>query len=130
MDNKQVIYEECCKIHPRLGDKTDGCQEFMWRSSNLECAICGCHRNFHRKVVERAPVRYTECHKIHVSKTGENYVDGCKEFRSDINRERWYGEQVSCAACKCHKSFHRNEIKKEVITPFSSTTSAVKKERT
>ncbi|KAL3824602.1 hypothetical protein ACJIZ3_020631 [Penstemon smallii] len=90
------VYEKCCKIHANLGDKTYGCQEFIWKSSNLECAICGCHSNFHRKVVERAPVRYT---------TEVVCMDGCKEYMH-------YGiflENI-CAACNRHKSFHRNEV--------------------
>ncbi|KAL3824582.1 hypothetical protein ACJIZ3_020611 [Penstemon smallii] len=95
MEDEKVIYMECCKNHATLREKTDGCQEFMWGSKNLECAICGCHRNFHRRVV------YTKCNKIHVSQSGSNYVDGCMEFIPDpVNKNL-------CDGCKCHKSFHK-----------------------
>ncbi|EYU25298.1 hypothetical protein MIMGU_mgv1a025199mg, partial [Erythranthe guttata] len=100
---KEEYYAECCKPHLHMEWKSDGCQEFMWESSSLECKICGCHRNFHRKVV----VVYTKCHKVHDFKV-LNSVDGCQEFIP--NGKEGYPTALSCAVCGCHKGFHRNEV--------------------
>ncbi|PIN20301.1 hypothetical protein CDL12_06981 [Handroanthus impetiginosus] len=106
-------YAECHKSHQDIGGKTDGCQEFMqigfrW---DAKCLICRCHRNFHRKVVKyKTEVVYRKCHKIHDFKF-RSCVDGCQEFTP--TSEQGAGELV-CANCGCKKSFHRNEITKEV----------------
>ncbi|TKY69681.1 Zinc-finger homeodomain protein 8 [Spatholobus suberectus] len=51
-------YKECLKNHAASigGHALDGCGEFMPSSSSnpteprsLTCAVCGCHRNFHRR---------------------------------------------------------------------------------
>ncbi|GMI71493.1 ZINC FINGER HOMEODOMAIN 6, homeobox protein 24 [Hibiscus trionum] len=49
------VYKECLRNHAAsLGSyATDGCGEFTLDDtslSTLQCAACGCHRNFHRKV--------------------------------------------------------------------------------
>ncbi|XP_047336987.1 zinc-finger homeodomain protein 8-like [Impatiens glandulifera] len=47
-----VSYKECLKNHAATtgGHALDGCGEFMPSStSSLNCAACGCHRNFHRR---------------------------------------------------------------------------------
>ncbi|KAH7549451.1 hypothetical protein ACOSP7_025748 [Xanthoceras sorbifolium] len=48
-------YRECLRNHAAsLGSyATDGCGEFTRDGSSpasLQCAACGCHRNFHRKI--------------------------------------------------------------------------------
>ncbi|KAK3224644.1 hypothetical protein Dsin_004509 [Dipteronia sinensis] len=48
-------YRECLRNHAAsLGSyATDGCGEFTrddTSPASLQCAACGCHRNFHRKV--------------------------------------------------------------------------------
>ncbi|GLT55891.1 hypothetical protein SLA2020_289760 [Shorea laevis] len=50
------LYKECLRNHAAsLGSyATDGCGEFTLDDTCptiLQCAACGCHRNFHRKVV-------------------------------------------------------------------------------
>ncbi|KAH6757554.1 hypothetical protein C2S52_023352 [Perilla frutescens var. hirtella] len=56
-DNSNEMYKECLRNHAAsLGSyATDGCGEFTpddmsSPGSGLNCAACGCHRNFHRKV--------------------------------------------------------------------------------
>lgn len=49
------MYRECLRNHAAsIGSyATDGCGEFIpddSTSGGLNCAACGCHRNFHRKV--------------------------------------------------------------------------------
>nr|GMD32566.1 zinc-finger homeodomain protein 9-like [Ipomoea batatas] len=53
MDNTNELYKECLRNHAAsLGSyATDGCGEFTPDGAALHCAACGCHRNFHRKVV-------------------------------------------------------------------------------
>ncbi|XP_051136055.1 zinc-finger homeodomain protein 1-like [Andrographis paniculata] len=57
MEGDHSIYRECLRNHAAsLGSyATDGCGEFTLDDTipnlNLNCAACGCHRNFHRKVV-------------------------------------------------------------------------------
>uniref|UniRef100_A0A5B7BHG2 ZF-HD dimerization-type domain-containing protein n=1 Tax=Davidia involucrata TaxID=16924 RepID=A0A5B7BHG2_DAVIN len=59
--SENVEYEECCKNHTANRGEygTDGCMEFMSSegegaaTSSLTCVVCGCHRNFHRKKVEK-----------------------------------------------------------------------------
>jgi ZF-HD class homeobox domain-containing protein len=52
-------YRECLKNHAAAigGNATDGCGEFMPSGEEgslgaLRCSACGCHRNFHRKVLD------------------------------------------------------------------------------
>ncbi|XWS42607.1 hypothetical protein CRYUN_Cryun16bG0028400 [Craigia yunnanensis] len=56
-----IKYKECKRNHaPQLGvNVMDGCGEFApkgrseTRHVDLDCEACGCHRNFHRKVVKK-----------------------------------------------------------------------------
>lgn len=53
-DSVRGSYRECLRNHAAsLGSyATDGCGEFSPAAQGgLTCAACGCHRNFHRKVV-------------------------------------------------------------------------------
>ncbi|XP_058727352.1 zinc-finger homeodomain protein 6-like [Vicia villosa] len=56
--SQNYIYRECLRNHAAsLGSyATDGCGEFtvddtsVSAVNSLQCAACGCHRNFHRKI--------------------------------------------------------------------------------
>ncbi|CAN1354656.1 Zinc-finger homeodomain protein 2 [Linum perenne] len=53
MEEGTQVYKECLRNHAAsLGSyATDGCGEFtLSAAAALQCAACGCHRNFHRKV--------------------------------------------------------------------------------
>ncbi|XP_071736976.1 zinc-finger homeodomain protein 3-like [Rutidosis leptorrhynchoides] len=59
---KVVKYKECLKNHAASigGKATDGCGEFMpCGEDGLICAVCNCHRNFHRKEIEGDPHSHT-----------------------------------------------------------------------
>ncbi|KAG6729662.1 zinc-finger homeodomain protein 6-like [Carya illinoinensis] len=59
--------------------------------------------------IRAAPkVRYRECMKNHVASTGGHVVDGCGEFMS--SGEEGTPEALQCAACECHRNFHRKEV--------------------
>lgn len=63
-------------------------------------------------------VRYGECQKNHAAGVGGYAVDGCREFMAS-------GEEgtaaLTCAACGCHRNFHRREV--ETVCECSSPTS-------
>lgn len=63
-------------------------------------------------------VRYGECQKNHAANIGGYAVDGCREFMA--SGEEGTTAAVVCAACGCHRSFHRREVD-EVVCEGSST---------
>ncbi|KAG9451300.1 hypothetical protein H6P81_011265 [Aristolochia fimbriata] len=67
-------------------------------------------------------VRYGECQKNHAAKIGGFAVDGCREFMASLGAT---GE-LKCAACGCHRNFHRREIEVEDCSDCSSPTTNVK----
>ncbi|TVU09529.1 hypothetical protein EJB05_43011, partial [Eragrostis curvula] len=50
-------------------------------------------------------VQYRECRRNHAASTGGHAIDGCREFISE--GEEGSGGAFKCAACGCHRSFHR-----------------------
>ncbi|MBA0559528.1 hypothetical protein Golob_016488 [Gossypium lobatum] len=62
-------------------------------------------------------VRYGECQKNHAANIGGYAVDGCREFMaSDV--EGTTGA-LTCAACGCHRNFHRREVETEVVSEYT-----------
>ncbi|XP_076887556.1 zinc-finger homeodomain protein 2-like [Bidens hawaiensis] len=51
--------------------------------------------------------RYHECLKNHAANIGGNVTDGCGEFMPSGNDGTL--EAFKCAACNCHRNFHRKE---------------------
>ncbi|KAJ0024338.1 hypothetical protein Pint_08971 [Pistacia integerrima] len=64
-------------------------------------------------------VRYRECLKNHAASVGGNVFDGCGEFMP--SGEEGTLEALKCAACDCHRNFHRKEVNGE--TQFSGNCS-------
>ncbi|KAK3231631.1 hypothetical protein Dsin_003512 [Dipteronia sinensis] len=60
-------------------------------------------------------VRYRDCLKNHAASIGGNIYDGCGEFMP--SGEEGSLEALKCAACDCHRNFHRKEVNGE--TQFS-----------
>ncbi|KAL2553048.1 zinc-finger homeodomain protein 6 [Forsythia ovata] len=52
-------------------------------------------------------IRYKECLKNHAASVGGHVLDGCGEFMP--SGEEGTPEALRCAACDCHRSFHRRE---------------------
>ncbi|KAL1534839.1 zinc-finger homeodomain protein 5-like [Salvia divinorum] len=52
-------------------------------------------------------VSYRECLKNHAANIGGNVTDGCGEFMP--GGEEGTLEALNCAACSCHRNFHRKE---------------------
>ncbi|KFK40227.1 hypothetical protein AALP_AA3G347100 [Arabis alpina] len=63
-------------------------------------------------------VRYRECQKNHAASSGGHVVDGCGEFMS--SGEEGTAESFLCAACDCHRSFHRKEVDGMFVVKFNS----------
>ncbi|KAG2313337.1 hypothetical protein Bca4012_027902 [Brassica carinata] len=53
-------------------------------------------------------VRYRECLKNHAASVGGSVHDGCGEFMP--SGEEGTLEALRCAACDCHRNFHRREV--------------------
>ena len=56
-------------------------------------------------------VRYGECQKNHAANIGGYAVDGCREFMA--GGAEGTAAALSCAACGCHRNFHRREVDRE-----------------
>ncbi|WOK95649.1 zinc-finger homeodomain protein 6-like [Canna indica] len=54
-----------------------------------------------------AVVKYKECLRNHAAAIGGHVVDGCGEFMP--NGSPSTPEALKCAACGCHRSFHRKD---------------------
>ncbi|PON63437.1 Octamer-binding transcription factor [Parasponia andersonii] len=52
-------------------------------------------------------IRYRDCQKNHALKLGGHAVDGCCEFMAA--GEEGTLDALMCAACNCHRNFHRQE---------------------
>ncbi|XP_022752213.1 zinc-finger homeodomain protein 5-like [Durio zibethinus] len=57
-------------------------------------------------------IRYRECLKNHAASIGGNVYDGCGEFMP--SGEEGSLEALKCAACDCHRNFHRKEVDGEI----------------
>lgn len=67
-------------------------------------------------------VRYGECQKNHAANIGGYAVDGCREFMA--SGEEGTGGALMCAACGCHRNFHRREVETEVVCEYSPPNSS------
>ncbi|KAI4352576.1 hypothetical protein L6164_006814 [Bauhinia variegata] len=56
-------------------------------------------------------VRYGECQKNHAANVGGYAVDGCREFMA--SGEEGTSAALTCAACGCHRNFHKREVNTE-----------------
>ncbi|XP_044469328.1 zinc-finger homeodomain protein 6 [Mangifera indica] len=56
-------------------------------------------------------IRYRECQKNHAANMGGHVMDGCGEFMP--GGEEGTVEALKCAACECHRNFHRREVEGE-----------------
>ncbi|KAL2892885.1 Zinc-finger homeodomain protein 1 [Bienertia sinuspersici] len=68
-------------------------------------------------------VRYRECLKNHAVSIGGHAVDGCGEFMAA--GEEGTLDALKCAACNCHRNFHRKEtdVTAETMTSPTATPS-------
>ncbi|XP_060199004.1 zinc-finger homeodomain protein 2 [Lycium barbarum] len=64
-------------------------------------------------IVRKNSVRYRECLKNHAVGIGSHALDGCGEFMPA--GEEGTMDALKCAACNCHRNFHRKEAEGEVF---------------
>lgn len=70
-----------------------------------------------RRSNESTVARYGECQKNHAASMGGYAVDGCREFMA--SGAQGTSNALICAACGCHRNFHRKEDA-EVVCDSSS----------
>ncbi|PSR95804.1 Mini zinc finger protein [Actinidia chinensis var. chinensis] len=63
-------------------------------------------------------VRYAECQKNHAANIGGYAVDGCREFMA--SGEEGTTGALTCAACGCHRNFHRRQVETQEVVCDSS----------
>ncbi|THU70653.1 hypothetical protein C4D60_Mb08t27240 [Musa balbisiana] len=109
-----VRYKECLRNHAAGigGHVLDGCGEFMPEGEpstpgGLKCAACGCHRSFHRKETDGDNEATDPYYRVAAPGIGGHVLDGCGEFMPEGEPSTPGG--LKCAACGCHRSFHRKE---------------------
>ncbi|XP_066342554.1 mini zinc finger protein 1-like [Miscanthus floridulus] len=57
---------------------------------------------------EAKVVHYRECKRNYAASIGGHAVDGCREFMA--SGAVGTSAALACAACGCHRSFHRREV--------------------
>ncbi|KAG1342496.1 mini zinc finger protein 2-like [Cocos nucifera] len=67
-------------------------------------------------------VIYGECQRNHAASVGGYAVDGCREFMAE--GEEGTSGALKCAACGCHRSFHRRVQEYEGLCDCSSSAMA------
>uniref|UniRef100_A0A7N0V682 ZF-HD dimerization-type domain-containing protein n=1 Tax=Kalanchoe fedtschenkoi TaxID=63787 RepID=A0A7N0V682_KALFE len=86
----------------------------------------GAHQSFNNGSANNMPVfstsiRYMECQRNQAVVVGGFAVDGCREFMA--TGQEGTAEALICAACTCHRSFHRRvEIHQAVNLTHSAAT--------
>nr|GMC73520.1 zinc-finger homeodomain protein 9-like [Ipomoea batatas]GME15455.1 zinc-finger homeodomain protein 9-like [Ipomoea batatas] len=77
--------------------------------------------NGHHAVV----VHYRECLKNHAAALGGHAVDGCGEFMASPTANPADPTSLKCAACGCHRNFHRREPPEEARSPHHDAVAAL-----
>ncbi|CAA7051907.1 unnamed protein product [Microthlaspi erraticum] len=87
------------------------------------------HHHHHHPIA----VTYKECLKNHAAAIGGHALDGCGEFMPSPSSLPSDPTSLKCAACGCHRNFHRRDPDDSSLTsavppptlPPSSTTAAI-----
>ncbi|XP_058739255.1 zinc-finger homeodomain protein 9-like [Vicia villosa] len=67
-------------------------------------------------------ITYKECLKNHAANLGGHALDGCGEFMTSPTATSADPTSLKCAACGCHRNFHRREPEEP---PLSTTTHVI-----
>ncbi|CAH9084537.1 unnamed protein product [Cuscuta europaea] len=73
------------------------------------------HNSLHRH--HAVVVVYKECLKNHAATLGGHAVDGCGEFMPSPTATPADPTSLKCAACGCHRNFHRREPEEPLQLP-------------
>ncbi|KAM7250956.1 hypothetical protein ACFE04_022839 [Oxalis oulophora] len=66
---------------------------------------------------------YKECLRNHAATLGGHALDGCGEFMPSSNATPFDPTSLTCAACGCHRNFHRRDLFLRLSPSPSSTPS-------
>ncbi|XP_010258352.1 PREDICTED: zinc-finger homeodomain protein 9-like [Nelumbo nucifera] len=69
----------------------------------------GVLKRHHQNHTPSAVITYKECLKNHAASLGGHAVDGCGEFMPSPSATPTDPTSLKCAACGCHRNFHRRE---------------------
>ncbi|XP_022878317.1 zinc-finger homeodomain protein 10-like [Olea europaea var. sylvestris] len=67
-------------------------------------------KNHHHSLPPVVVVTYKECLKNHAASLGGHAMDGCGEFMPSPSATTADPTSLKCAACGCHRNFHRREL--------------------
>lgn len=67
------------------------------------------HHHHHHFAPPQVVVAYKECLKNHAASIGGHALDGCGEFMPSPTATSADPTSLKCAACGCHRNFHRRE---------------------
>ncbi|KAJ9173291.1 hypothetical protein P3X46_016442 [Hevea brasiliensis] len=81
------------------------------------------HHHHHHLSAPPVVVTYKECLKNHAASLGGHALDGCGEFMPSPIANHNDPTSIKCAACGCHRNFHRREP--EDSPPPANTTTTI-----
>ncbi|GLU11089.1 hypothetical protein SLE2022_278590 [Rubroshorea leprosula] len=67
------------------------------------------HHHHHHHLAPPIVIIYKECLKNHAASLGGHALDGCGEFMASPSATPTDPTSLKCAACGCHRNFHRRE---------------------
>ncbi|KAM0958266.1 hypothetical protein ACFX13_023999 [Malus domestica] len=81
------------------------------------------HLHHHNIPITPVVVTYKECLKNHAATLGGHALDGCGEFMPSPTANSADPTSLKCAACGCHRNFHRRDPEDPVQqnTPAATT---------
>ncbi|XP_057967404.1 zinc-finger homeodomain protein 9 [Malania oleifera] len=74
------------------------------------------HHHHHSLNNPPSAVIYRDCLKNHAASLGGYAVDGCGEFMPSPSANPTDPSSLKCAACGCHRNFHRREAEDSLAT--------------
>ncbi|XP_022751926.1 zinc-finger homeodomain protein 9-like [Durio zibethinus] len=79
------------------------------------------HHHHHHPHASPIVITYKECLKNHAATLGGLALDGCGEFMPSPTATPTDPTSLKCAACGCHRNFHRREPDDPLPTTASAT---------
>ncbi|CAA2988254.1 mini zinc finger 2-like [Olea europaea subsp. europaea] len=78
-----------------------------------------------RGILMKERIMYEDCRKNHAASIGKYVVDGCCKFMP-AGEEGSHGA-LKCAACNCHRNFHRKVVHQFLTYGDCSSKSSIPK---
>ncbi|KAK6924366.1 ZF-HD homeobox protein, Cys/His-rich dimerization domain [Dillenia turbinata] len=100
--------QEFSKQGARSVDQRSPDPDHHHHSTTTALAIASTSASYPGATTGTSLVHYKECLRNHAANIGAHVLDGCGEFMP--GGEEGTPEALKCAACDCHRNFHRKEI--------------------